>query len=73
MLCGCSKPGASVCRVAAIEHMCGRRAETMSCPDLPVEREVRTCILEDGATAKRATKQWATRQDIKAGSGNRMW
>jgi len=65
--------GAQVGRVAAIEHTCCRIAETLCWPDPGVEPEVKTTILEDGATAMRATKLWATRQDSKAGSGKRMW
>jgi hypothetical protein len=66
-------PGAPVDRVAAIEHACGRRAETMRRPDPGEEPAVKTTILEDDAAAKRATELWATRKQRNTGSGTRTW
>jgi len=49
-------PHPPVGRVAGLEHACGRTAETMCWPDPGEEPAVKTTILEDDATAKRAAE-----------------
>jgi len=52
-----------------MEYVCPRRVETMSWPYPGEEQAVKTTILEDDATAKRATKLWARRNERKMEAG----
>jgi hypothetical protein len=66
-------PGALVGRVAAIEHACGRGAETICWPDPGEKPAVKTIVLENDAPAKRAAERWAGRKEREAGSGTWTW
>jgi ribonuclease HI len=66
-------PGAPVGSVAAIEHACGRSAETMRGPDPREKPAVKTTILEADTEAKRGAELWAKEKEGKSGSGTWKW
>jgi hypothetical protein len=66
-------PGAPVGRVAAIEHACARRTETMCWPDPGGKAAVRTTILEDDTAGKRADERWAKSNESKVRFGTSTW
>ena len=66
-------PGEPVGRVAAMEHACCRRAETMRWADPGEKTAVKTTILEDDTEAKRAADLWAKEKAGESGSGTWSW
>ena len=65
--------GTPICRVVGIEHEHGRTTEDMSWPAPGEEPVVKTIILDDKSTAKRAVQRWAREKEAKVGVGVWMW
>jgi hypothetical protein len=65
--------GTPICRVVEIEHEHGRTTEDMSWPAPGEEPVVKTIILDDKSTAKRAAQRWAREKEAKVGAGVWMW
>lgn len=55
------------------DHAPGRRAETMCRSDPQEEPVVKTTVLEDDPTAKRATERWPAGKDSTVGSVTWLW
>jgi len=60
-------------RVAEIKHKQSQRAEGMSWPPPVEEPVVKTILLDDKGTAKRAVQCWATEKEVTVGAGVWMW
>jgi hypothetical protein len=65
--------GTPICRVVEIEHEHGRTTEDMSWPAPGEEPVVKTIILDDKSTAKKAAQRWAREKEAKVGAGVWMW
>jgi len=60
-------------RVAEIKHKQSQRAEGMSWPPPVEEPVVKTILLDDKGTAKRAVQCWATEKEVTVGAAVWMW
>jgi len=65
--------GTPICRVVERDHDHGWTTEGMSWPAPGEEPGVKTIILDDKSTAKRATQHWAKEKEAKVGVGVWMW
>jgi len=65
--------GTPMCRVVEIEHEHGRTTEDMNGPAPGEEPVVKTIILDNNSTAKRAAQCWAREKEVKVGAGVWMW
>jgi len=64
---------APICRVVEIEHKHGQTTEDLSWLALGEEPVVKTILLDDNSTAKRAAQCWAREKEVKVGVGVWMW
>jgi len=62
-----------ICPVIEIEYEHGRTTEDMSWPAPGEEPVVKTIILDDQCTAKKAAQHWARQKEAKVGAGVWMW
>ena len=65
--------GTPVCRAVKKEHKHARTTEGMNWPAPGEESVVRTIILDDATSAKRAAQRWAREKEAKVGAGVWMW
>jgi len=65
--------GATMCRVITKEHVRGREAETMCCPNPYEVPAVNTVILSEDTAAKRKANRCAREKEGKLGAGVWMW